>query len=111
MLTFLLINNCNSLDSPTYTSSENIVIGIGSATSPFMLACVYRPLGSCSDEFFDQFLNLFEYLSSVSSSFFMCGDFNIHVDTISSDSTKFLNCLDSCNITQHVHTPTYLHGL
>ena len=98
------------LDSPTYTSFETIVIGIGSSTSPFMIACVYRPPGSCSDEFFDQFLNLFGYLSSVSSSFFMCGDFNIHVDTTSSDSTKFLNCLDSCNITQHVRSPTHLHG-
>ena len=75
-----------------------------------MIACVYRPPGSCSDEFLDQFLNLFEYLSSVSSSFLMCGDFNIHVDTSSSDSTKFFNCLDSCNIAQHVHSPTHLHG-
>ena len=75
-----------------------------------MIACVYRPPGSCSDEFLDQFLNLFEYLSFVSSSFLMCGDFNIHVDTSSSDSTKFLNCLDSCNIAQHVHSPTHLHG-
>ena len=45
----------------------------------------------------------------------MCGDFNIHVDTTSSDSTKFLlskccSCLDSCNITQHFRTPTHLHG-
>ena len=40
----------------------------------------------------------------------MCADFNIHVDTTSSDSVKFLNCLESCNITQHVHTPTHLHG-
>ena len=98
------------LDSPTYISFENTVIGIGSSTSPFTIACVYQPPGSCSDEFFDQFLNLFEYLSSVSSSFFMCGDFNIHVDTTSRDSTKFLNCLDSCNITQHVRSPTHLHG-
>ena len=98
------------LDSPTYTSFENIVIGIGSSTRPFTIACVYRPPGSCSDEFFDQFLNLFEYLSSVSSSFFMCGDFNIHVDTTCRDSTTFLNCLDSCNITQHVRSPTHLHG-
>ena len=29
------------LDSPTYTSFENIVIGIGCSTSPFMIACVY----------------------------------------------------------------------
>ena len=75
-----------------------------------VIACVYRSPGSCSDEFFDQFLNRFEYLSSVSSSFFMCGDFSIHVDTTSGDSTKFLNCFDSCNITQHVRTPTHLHG-
>ena len=40
----------------------------------------------------------------------MCGDFNIHVDTTSSDSTKFFSCLDPCNITQHVRTPTHLHG-
>ena len=40
----------------------------------------------------------------------MCRDFNIHVDTTSSDSTKFLNCLESCNITQHVRTPTHLYG-
>ena len=63
------------LDSPTYTSFENIVIG------------------SCSDDFFDQFLNLFEYLSSVSSSFFMCRDFNIHVDTTSGDRRKSFHWL------------------
>ena len=37
-------------------------------------------------------------------------NFNIHVDTTSNDSTKFFNCLDSCNITQHVRTPTHLQG-
>ena len=109
---FFVIENIKFkiLDSPTYTTFENLVIDIGSSTSPFMIACVYRPPGSCSDEFLDQFLNFFEYLSSVSSLFLMCGDFNIHVDTSSSDSTKFLNCLDSCNIAQHVHSPTHLHG-
>ena len=109
---FFVIENIKFkiLDSPTYTTFENLVIDIGSSTSPFMIACVYGPPGSCSDEFLDQFLNFFEYLSSVSSSFLMCGDFNIHVDTSSSDSTKFLNCLDSCNIAQHVHSPTHLHG-
>ena len=108
---FFVIENIKFkiLDSPTYTTFENLVIDIGSSTSPFMIACVYRPPGSCSDEFLDQFLNFFEYLSSVSSSFLMCGDFNIHVDTSSSDSTKFLNCLDSCNIAQHVHSPTWSH--
>ena len=63
---FFVIENIKFkiLDSPTYTTFENLVIDIGSSTSPFMIACVYRPPGSCSDEFLDQFLNLFECLSS-----------------------------------------------
>ena len=60
--------------------------------------------------FLDQFLNLLEYLSSVSPSFLICGDFNIHVNTSSNDSIKFQNCLESCNITQNVETATHLHG-
>ena len=32
------------------------------------------------------------------------------MDAISKDSEKFLNCLESCNINQHVHKPTHLHG-
>ena len=75
-----------------------------------MLTCAYRPPGSCCDGFLDQFLNLFEYLSSVSPSFLICGDFSIHVDTSSNDSVKFQNCLESCNITQNVLTATHLHG-
>ena len=76
----------------------------------FVIACVYRPPGSCSDAFCDEFFSLFEYLSSLSQNFLICGNFNIHVDTISKDSEKFLNCLESCNINQHVHKPTHLHG-
>ena len=70
-----------SVDTPTFSSFENISIVIGSAAQPLVLTCVYRPLGSCSDGFLDQFLNLLEYLFSVSPSFLICGNFNIHVDT------------------------------
>ena len=94
-----------SVDTPTFSSFENISIAIGSAAQPLVLTCVYRP-----DSFLDQFLNVLEYLSSVSPSFLICGDFNIHVDTSSNDSIKFQNCLESCNITQNVQTATHLHG-
>ena len=99
-----------SVDTPRFSSFENISIAIGSAAQPLVLTCVYRPPGSCSDSFLDQFLNLLEYLSSVSPSFLICGDFNIHVDISSNDSIKFQNCLESCNITQNVQTATHLHG-
>ena len=99
-----------SVDTPTFSSFENVSIAIGSAAQQLVLTCVYRPPGSCSESFLDQFLNLLEYLSSVSPSFLICGDFNIHVDTSSNDSIKFQNCLESCNITQNVQTATHLHG-
>ena len=78
-----------SVDTPTFSSFKNISIAIGSAAQLLVLNCVYHPPGSCSDGFLDQFLNLLEYLSSVSPSFLICVDFNIHVDTSSNDSFKF----------------------
>ena len=63
-----------SVDTPTFSSFENISIAIGSAAQPLVLTCVYRPPGSCSNSFLDQFLNVLEYLSSVSPSFLICGD-------------------------------------
>ena len=97
------------MDSPTFRFFENIGIAIGSSAQPLVLTCIYRPPGSCSDGFRDQFLNLFEYLSSVPPSFLICGDFNIHVDTSSNDSVKFQICLKSCTITQNVQMATHLH--
>ena len=61
-----------SVDNPTFSSFENISIAVGSAAQPL----VYCPPGSCSDGLLDQFLSLLEYLSSVSLSFLICGDFN-----------------------------------
>ena len=46
----------------------------------------------------------------MSQNFSICGDFNIHVDTTSKDSEKFLNCCKSCNNNQPVHKPSHLHG-
>ena len=68
------------VDSPFYESFENIAITIGSPA--FVIACVYRPPGSCSDAFCDEFFSLFEYLSSLSQNVLICGNFNIHVDAI-----------------------------
>ena len=50
-----------SVDTPTFSTFENISIAIGSAAQPLVLTCVYRPPGSCSDSFLDQFLNLLEW--------------------------------------------------
>ena len=50
------------------------------------------------------------FLSSINSSYYICGDFNIHVDVPVSDGYKFMTCLDSCDLKQLVNQPTHLHG-
>ena len=98
------------MDHPTFTYFECLVVSIGSNAHSTLVACVYRSPGSCSNPFYDEFYTLVEFLSSTNTSFIICGDFNIHIDTTSRDSVNFLNTLDSCNITQHVHSATHLHG-
>ena len=108
-----LINSSLShriVDHPTFTYFECLVVSIGSNAHSKLVACVYHPPGSCSNPFYDEFYMLVEFFSSMNSSFIICGDFNIHIDTTSRDSVNFLNILDSCTITQHVHSATHLHG-
>ena len=50
------------------------------------------------------------FLSSLTLSFVIWGDFNILVDTDCIDQQKFLNLLDSANFLQSVNKPTHLHG-
>ena len=51
-----------------------------------------------------------DYLSSVDHTYYICGDFNIHVDVPGGDGAKFLSQLEACNLNQLVNYPTHLHG-
>ena len=50
------------------------------------------------------------FLSSVDGNYFICGDFNIHIDVPCTDSYKLESLLESCNLTQSVNNTTHLHG-
>ena len=50
------------------------------------------------------------YLSSINSSYYISGNFNIHVDVPVGDGHKFITFLDSCDLKQLVDNPTHLHG-
>ena len=50
------------------------------------------------------------FLSSVDCKYFICGDFNIHVDVPCTDSDKLKALLESCNLRQSVNKTTHLHG-
>ena len=87
-----LINSSLShriVDHPTFTYFECLVVSIGSNAHSTLVACVYRPPGSCSNPFYDEFHRLVEFLSSTNSSFIICGDINIRIDTTSRDSVNF----------------------
>ena len=50
------------------------------------------------------------HLSSINSLYYICGDFNIHVDVPVGDGHKFITFLDSCDLKQVVDKHTHLHG-
>ena len=68
------------IPSPDITSFECVVVSFNVDHSKFSAACLYRPPGSCSNNFLDDFLTLASFLSSTSSEFLICGDVNIHLD-------------------------------
>ena len=51
----------------------------------------------------------YAFLSSFTS-FIICGDFNVYVDTDCTDQHKFLDLLDSSNLIQSVNKSNHLHG-
>ena len=57
------------------------------------MACVYHTPGS-----------------SLTSSFTICGNFRVHVNTNCIDQKKILNLFDTSNLVQNVNKCTHLHG-
>ena len=55
-------------------------------------------------------MSLVGFRSSINSSYYICSDFNIHVDVPVGDGYKFMTCLHSCDLKQLVNQPTHLHG-
>ena len=101
---------CRKVDTPNYSSFENMVISVSVSCQTLLLAFIYRPPGLCSSMFLDEFMSFVCFLSSVDCKYFICGDFNIHVDVPCTDSHKLKALLESCNLRQSVNNTTHLHG-
>ena len=71
---------------------------------------LYRPLALSVQIFLEYFLSYICFLSSFSSSFVVCGDFNIHVDFVSPLVSEFKSVVDDWCLTQYIDFPTHLHG-
>ena len=89
-----------SVDAPAYYTFENIVISTVTHSKSLVVAYIYHTPDLCSSAFLDDFLFSFSFLSSLTSSFIICGDFNVHVDTDCIDQRKFLNLLDTSTLLQ-----------
>ena len=50
------------------------------------------------------------FLSSINSSYYICGNFNIHVDVPVDNGYKFMTFLDLCDLKQLVNQPTHLNS-
>ena len=98
------------VDTPNYSSFENMVISVSVSCRTLLLASIYRPPGPCSFIFLDEFMSFVCFLSFVDCNYFICGDFNIHVDVPCTDCHKLKALLESCNLTQSVNNTTHLHG-
>ena len=71
---------------------------------------MYRPPGSCTTQFLEDFLALSGFLSSTGSSFIICGDINVHLDIECGDRSRFNDILQCCGLVQSVNGPTHLLG-
>ena len=93
------------VDTPNYSSFENIIISISVSCRTLFLASIYRPPGPCSSIFLEEFMSFVCFLSSVYCNYFICGDFNIHLDVPCTDSYQLECLLESCNLTQQLTKP------
>ena len=91
------------IESSVYQSLENMVVSIGLHGHSLLLACIYRPPGSCTSNFLEEFMSFVGYLSSINSSYYICGDFSIHVDVPFGDGHKFITFLDLCDLKQSIN--------
>jgi len=64
------------------------------------------PPGYPSPEYFNQFQDLLENLSTLPGELCILGDFNLHVDTTSYQSETFGDLLSSFGLKQHVNFAT-----
>ena len=98
------------VSSPVFRSFKIIILSFRSKYNSFVAACVYRPPGSCTTQFLEDFLALSGFLSSIGSNLIICGDINVHLDVECGDRSMFYDILQCCSLIQCVNGPTHILG-
>ena len=63
-----------------------------------------------ASSFFSELQDLLVYLASLLHDLVLMGDFNLHLESSSSDVRQFTGILESFDVNQHVNFPTHIHG-
>ena len=82
---------------------------IGEVALSAHVICLYR-LQDYPSEFFKQLEDLLVNMSYVPGQLFILEDFNLHLDTPSSQKDDFTDLISTFGLNQHVNFPTHIHG-
>ena len=94
----------------TCTTFENFLIKISLHKDSFYFLNINRPPSSSTSTFFEQFQSLLEDIHHTTENLVIIGDFNFHLESISSNSITFNSLSDSFDLTQKVNFPTHTYG-
>ena len=97
------------IHTPKFMSFEVICILVKHSSITANFICIYHPPG-CANMFFDEFPNFLENTLQFQDELYIFGDFNIHLDKPSVNTTSFLDILDTFSLHQHVTFPTHIYG-
>ena len=70
---------------------------------------IYRPPGPASS-FFSELQDLLFYIALFPYNLVLMGDFNLHIESVSSDVRQLTGILEFFDLNQHVNFPTHIHG-
>lgn len=95
------------LDFHITKTFEYMVLKV-SLKSPLTIILIYRPPKQQND-FFSELSELLTLACALSSKIILLGDFNIHVDTLCSNSTQLKTVLDCFDLHQNVNSCSWPH--
>ena len=98
-----------AISLPTQTSFEAISGKLECGQSFLIILYIYRPPGH-DTAFFSELQDILSYLYTLPHDLALMGDFNLRIDSSSSDAGQLSGILESFDLHQYVDFPTHIHG-
>ena len=102
-------HNFTAISLPTQTSFKAISGKFECGQSCLIILNIYRPPGPAT-AFFSELQDILSYISTLPHNLALMGDFNLRIDSSSSDAGRLSGILDSFDFHQYADFPTNIHG-